>query len=156
MKFLVINDSSEIIEVLTLCFDLHWPEVELLSAREGKKGLELVRQHAPELVILDVNLPEANGLEVLQWLRSFSDVHVIMLSVSDEQDVDIARYLEAGAADYVVLPFSCTDLMERIQAILRRAHGRQGPAPHAGAPGPPQTCSRCLRRWWPQPGARLV
>ncbi len=124
MKFLVINDSSEIIDVLTLCFNLNWPEVELLSASEGEKGLELVRQHAPELVILDVNLPDTNGLEVLQCLRSFSDVPVVMLSVSDEQDVDIGRYLEAGAADYVVLPFSCMDLMERIQTILRRAHGR--------------------------------
>ena len=124
MKFLVINDSSEIIDVLTLCFNLNWPEVELLSASEGGKGLELVRQHAPELVILDVNLPDTNGLEVLQYLRSFSDVPVVMLSVSDEQDVDICHYLEAGAADYVVLPFSCMDLIERIQVILRRAHGR--------------------------------
>lgn len=124
MKFLVINDSSEIIDVLTLCFNLNWPEVELLSASEGGKGLELVRQHAPELVILDVNLPDTNGLEVLQCLRSFSDVPVVMLSVSDEQDVDICHYLEAGAADYVVLPFSCMDLIERIQVILRRAHGR--------------------------------
>ena len=113
MKFLVINDSSEIIDLLSLCFKLHWPEVELLSANEGKMGLVLVRQQGPELVILDINLPDANGLEVLQELRSFSDVPVVILSVSDEQEADIDHYMEEGATDYIVMPFDYVDFIER-------------------------------------------
>ena len=118
MKFLVINDSPEIIDVLSLFFKLHWTEVELLSASEGKKGLELVQEHAPELVILDVNLPDINGLEVLQSLKSFSDRPVIILSASDELDVDIGLYLEEGAADYIVMPFDHVDFIKRCQAAI--------------------------------------
>ena len=123
MKFLVINDSSEIIDLLSLCFKLHWPEVELLSAIEGKMGLVLVRQQGPELVILDINLPDANGLEVLQELRSFSDVPVVILSVSDEQEADIDHYMEEGATDYIVMPFDYVDFIERCRGALDQKRG---------------------------------
>lgn len=123
MKFLIIEDSQEIIDAVSLCLSLRWPQAELLSAGEGKRGLDLVGEAGPDLVILDIGLPDMNGLDVLRSLRSFSDVPVVMLTARD-QDVEIARFLEEGADDYVVKPFSHVEFMGRIQAIFRRAHGR--------------------------------
>ena len=82
-----------------------------------------MEEDAPDLVILDIGLPDMNGLEVLRSLRGFSDVPVVMLTIQD-QDVEIARFLEEGADEYVVKPFSHVEFMGRIQAIFRRAHGR--------------------------------
>jgi len=123
MKFLLIDDSEEIIDAVSLCLSLRWPQAELLSAGEGQKGLEMVEKHQPDLVILDIGLPDMSGLEVLRSLRGFSDVPVVMLTVRG-QDVEIARFLEEGADDYVVKPFSHIEFMGRIQAIFRRAQGR--------------------------------
>ena len=123
MKFLVIDDSQEIIDAVSLCLNLRWPQADVLSSSEGRRGLELVEEAGPDLVILDIGLPDMNGLEVLRSLRGFSDVPVVMLTARG-QDVEIARFLEEGADDYVVKPFSHVELMGRIQAIFRRAHGR--------------------------------
>ena len=123
MKFLVIEDSQEIVDAVSLCLGMRWPEAEVSSAHEGGKGIELVEEDSPDLVILDIGLPDMNGLQVLRTVRSFSDVPIVMLTVQD-QDVEIARFLEEGADDYVVKPFSHVELMGRLQAIFRRAHGR--------------------------------
>jgi DNA-binding response OmpR family regulator len=123
MKFLVIEDSQEIVDAVSLCLSLRWPEAEVLSSSEGTKGLEMVEERAPDLVILDIGLPDINGLDVLRAIRGFSDVPVVMLTARS-QDVEIARYLEEGADEYVVKPFSHVEFMGRIQAIFRRAHGR--------------------------------
>ncbi len=123
MKFLIIDDSQEIIDAVTLCLNLRWPQAELVSANEGQRGIEMVEEEAPDLVVLDIGLPDMSGLEVLRTLRGFSNVPVVMLTVRD-QDVEIARFLEEGADDYVVKPFSHVEFMGRIQAIFRRAQGR--------------------------------
>lgn len=123
MKFLIIDDSPEIVDAVTLCLSMRWPEAQVLSAGEGKRGLELAEKHGPDMVILDIGLPDMNGLEVLRTLRSVSDVPVVMLTIHS-QDVEIARFLEAGADEYVVKPFSHVELLGRLQAIFRRAHGR--------------------------------
>ena len=125
MKFLIIDDNEEIIESVSRCLSLRWPQSDLISADQGKRGLQLARDEAPDLVILDISLPDIGGLEVLRSLRSFSDVPVVILTVRD-QDVEVARFLEEGADDYVVKPFSHVELLGRIQAIFRRAQGRMG------------------------------
>ena len=123
MKILIIEDSAEIVDAVSLCVNLRWPEAEVLSAAEGTRGLELVEEQGPDLVILDIGLPDITGLEVLRTLRGFSDVPVVMLTARS-QDIEIARYLEEGADEYVIKPFSHIEFMGRIQAIFRRAHGR--------------------------------
>ena len=123
MKFLIIDDSPEIIEAVSLCIHLRWPQSEVLSAGEGEQGLELVKEQELDLVVLDVNLPDMGGFDVLRSRREFSDVPVVMLTVRN-QDVEIARFLEEGADDYVTKPFSHVELMGRIQAIFRRAQSR--------------------------------
>ncbi len=123
MKFLLVEDSQEIIDAVSLCIRLRWPTANVVSTSEGKKGVELTERESPDLLILDIGLPDMGGLEVLRSVRSFSDVPVMMLTARG-QDVEIARFLEEGADDYVVKPFSHVELMGRIQAIFRRAHGR--------------------------------
>ena len=123
MRFLVIDDSREIIETLSLCFNVCWPEAQVLRTTQGKRGLELVEEHSPDLVVLDKSLPDINGLDVLRSIRDSSDIPVVMLSAWG-QDAEVDRFLEEGAADYVVKPFDYEDLMERIRKVLRWADRR--------------------------------
>lgn len=122
MKVVVIDDSPEIIEVVSLCFQLRWGDTEVIPAGDGAKGLELIEAEKPDLVILDVGLPDTDGFQVLRQIRLFSPVPVIMLTVRGE-DTDVARGLELGADDYVTKPFSHVELMARVQAVLRRVRG---------------------------------
>ena len=122
MKVVVIDDSPEIIEVVSLCFQLRWSGTTLVSTNEGSKGLELIETENPDAVILDIGLPDMDGFQVLRGIRLFSQVPVIMLTVRDE-DTDIARCLEMGADDYMVKPFNHIELIARVQAVLRRIQG---------------------------------
>jgi DNA-binding response OmpR family regulator len=135
MKVLVIDDSPEVVEVVSLCFEMRWPGVTVLSASDGPTGLRLLRENNPDLVILDVGLPGIDGFQVLRQIRSFSQVPVIMLTVRDA-DTDVARALEAGADDYITKPFSHIALLARVRAVLRRVRrdepGEQEPVFESG------------------------
>ena len=122
MKVVVIDDAPDIVEVVSLCFQLRWSGTEVLSAEEGNKGLELIEAESPDVVILDINLPDIDGFQVIRELRRFSQVPVIMLTVKGK-DTDIARGLELGADDYMVKPFSHIELIARVEAVLRRTRG---------------------------------
>lgn len=122
MKVVVIDDAPDIVEVVTLCFQLRWSGTDVLSAGEGGKGLELIEAENPDIVILDINLPDMDGFTVIRDLRRFSQVPVIMLTVKGE-DTDVAKGLELGADDYMVKPFSHIELIARVEAVLRRVRG---------------------------------
>ncbi len=119
MKVVLINESPDIDEVVTLCFQMRWSGVTVLWANNGNKGLELIKAENPDVVILDIVLPDMDGLQLLREIRCFSQVPVIILTVKGE-DTDIARGLELGADDYIVKPFSHIELLARVQAVLRR------------------------------------
>lgn len=122
MKVVAIDDAAEIAEVVSLCFKLRWSGTTILAASDGASGLDLIEVENPDLVILDVGLPDMNGFEVLREIRRFSQVPVIMLTVKDK-DTDVVRGLELGADDYVTKPFSHIELIARVQAVLRRTQG---------------------------------
>ncbi len=122
MKVLVIEDDPGIIEVVSLCFQLRWSGTTLTSAATGHKGIELVETESPDVVILDIGLPDIDGYHVLREIRRFSDVPVLMLTVRGE-DTDVAKGLELGADDYITKPFSHIELIARVQAVLRRVQG---------------------------------
>jgi len=122
MKVVVIDDAPDIAEVVTLCFQLRWSGTTVVSAGDGTKGLELIEAENPDVVILDIGLPDMDGFQVLREIRRFSQVPVIMLTVKGE-DTDIAKGLELGADDYIVKPFSHIELIARVQAVLRRVKG---------------------------------
>ena len=122
MKVVVIDDAPDIVEVVSLCFQLRWSSTSVVSASEGAKGLELIEAESPDVVILDIGLPDMDGFQVLRELRHFSQVPVIMLTVKGE-DTDVAKGLELGADDYITKPFSHIELIARVQALLRRVQG---------------------------------
>ena len=97
------------------------------TAGSGETALAAFRSHPPDLIVLDVMLPEVDGLSVLRTLREQGDIPVILLTARAEE-VDRVVGLELGADDYMVKPFSPKELVARVRAVLRRAEGRAGPA----------------------------
>jgi two-component system, OmpR family, response regulator VicR len=122
MKVLVIEDNPGIIEVVSLCFQLRWSGTTVISAATGRKGIGLVETESPDVIILDIGLPDIDGYQVLKEIRRFSEIPVIMLTVRGE-DTDVAKGLELGADDYITKPFSHIELIARVQAVLRRSQG---------------------------------
>ena len=119
MKVLVIDDDQGIQDVISIAFELNWPDASLSFAYDGESGLLMLESENPQLVILDIGLPGIDGFDVLKATRSVSSVPIIMLTVRDDQS-DIAKALDMGADDYVTKPFSPLLLMTRAQTVLRR------------------------------------
>ena len=119
MKLLLVDDDPEIRASVRLGFELQWHEVEILEASNGADALRAVEEDLPDLVLLDVGLPDMDGYAVLEGIRAFTSVPVVMLTARDEP-IDKVRGLEAGADDYVGKPFDHLELMARVRAILRR------------------------------------
>jgi DNA-binding response OmpR family regulator len=119
MRLLLVDDDPEIRTSVRVGFELQWRGVEVLEASTGTEGLRLVEERHPDLVLLDVGLPDVDGFAVLREIRAFSGVPVVMLTARDEP-IDTVRGLEAGADDYVAKPFDHLELTARVRAVLRR------------------------------------
>ncbi len=130
MKILVIDDEPEVIESVRLGFTLQWREIDVIGAPSGETGLDSVERDLPDLVLVDIGLPDIDGFEVLRQIRAFSDVPVVMLTAHDDS-MDKVKGLELGADDYVTKPFNHLELMARVKAVLRRL---DMPAPSSRAP----------------------
>ena len=124
-RILVVDDEPAIVDVLV--YNLERANYEVLVARDGNQALNKARQEEPDLIILDLMLPQVDGLEVCRALRRERDVPIIMLTARDSE-VDRVVGLELGADDYVVKPFSVRELMARIGSVLRRVATRQDEA----------------------------
>lgn len=120
MKVLIIEDSAEIVEAISLCLELRWPEVTVSDTAEGTRGIEVLQSDSFDIVILDLNLPDIDGFEVLSRIRSFSSIPIIIVTVRGKEE-EQAKGLEMGADDYIVKPFRPRDLVARVNAALRRA-----------------------------------
>ncbi len=119
MKVIIIEDEKSIIDAINVAFEFRWPEVTLLSSTTGKNGINLVKKEHPDIIILDLNLPDISGFNVLKEIRQFSRVPVIILTVRSD-DADVLRGLETGADDYIIKPFNYLTLLARVKAVLRR------------------------------------
>ncbi len=113
----VIEDEPSIAEVVSLYLKRSGFQVE--TAADGKAAMALLERKIPDLVVLDLMLPEIDGLSLTRWLRDRSDVPIIMLTARREE-IDRIAGLEMGADDYVVKPFSPQELVSRVRAVLRR------------------------------------
>jgi DNA-binding response OmpR family regulator len=120
MRVLIVDDEPDVIKVISMSFRMQQPAWETISAEDGPEALELLEQERPDVVLLDIGLPDMSGLEVLESIRLFSDVPVIMLTVRDDK-LSKVQGLELGADDYVTKPFSHLELLARVRAVLRRA-----------------------------------
>ena len=114
---LVVEDEENLVEALR--YNLEHEGYAVLTAPDGGSGLETARAALPDLVILDVMLPNLDGLEVCRILRRETDVPILMLTAKGEE-IDRVVGLEIGADDYVTKPFSMRELMARVRAMLRR------------------------------------
>ena len=130
MKILVVDDEPDVVESVRLGFTLQWREVDVVGAGSGEAGLDAVENDQPDIVLLDVGLPDIDGFEVLRQVRAFSDVPVVMLTARDDS-MDKVKGLELGADNYVTKPFNHLELMARVKAVLRR---HEMPAPASRAP----------------------
>lgn len=120
MKILVIEDDLALADIIV--FTLHRGGFEVITAYDGQVGLERWEQDQPDLVVLDLNLPKIEGLEVCRRIRMLGKIPIIILSVRNE-DETVVKALELGADDYIVKPFSPTQLVARVRAVLRRSGG---------------------------------
>jgi len=117
-KILVADDEEDIRNLVR--FGLQRDGYEVITAGDGAEALELVREHRPDLCVLDVMMPKLSGIEVLKQLRTdpaLAGLKVILLT-SRAQDLDLDRGFEAGADDYVIKPFSPQELRQRVKRTL--------------------------------------
>jgi two-component system KDP operon response regulator KdpE len=117
-KVLIIDDDVLLVRLVE--HNLSQIEVEVIKAYTGYEGISLVRTQQPDLVILDIVLPDIDGWEVLQRIRQVSKVPIIMLTIKESED-DIVQALDHGADDYCTKPVGMAELAARVQAIFRRA-----------------------------------
>jgi len=120
-RVLVIDDDADIRGLVTELLERAGLSVE--QAEDGRSGLRALHKTPPDLVVLDVSMPDLDGWQTLERIRDLSEVPVLMLTARGEE-LERVRGLQAGADDYVVKPFGRQELLARVQALLRRA-GRE-------------------------------
>ena len=117
-RILVVDDEPSVTDLLA--YNLHKALYDVQTAADGREALRLAREYKPDLILLDLMIPEVDGLDVCRELRKTSDVPIIMITARGEE-IDRVLGLEIGADDYITKPFSVRELMARIKAVLRRA-----------------------------------
>ncbi|MCY1145123.1 response regulator [Actinoplanes sp. Pm04-4] len=118
-RILVVDDDPQILRALRI--NLRAREYDVEVAADGASALKAAAAHAPDLVVLDLGLPDLDGAEVIRGLRGWTTVPIIVLSGRAE-GADKVAALDAGADDYVTKPFGVDELLARIRAVTRRAH----------------------------------
>jgi DNA-binding response OmpR family regulator len=124
-KILIVEDDRHIVALVRYILEREGYEIQV--ARDGVEGLEIAREYKPDLVVLDLNMPRMDGVEMCRRLKSEQDPLVIFLTVHTERTA-MARGYRAGADDYMVKPFELEDLLAHIKALFaRRARGEKAP-----------------------------
>ena len=117
-KILVVDDEERMARFIRL--NLEHDGFQVIEAFRGQEAMDKIRTTMPDLVLLDIMLPDLDGFEVLKMIREISNIPVIMLTAKGEED-DRVKGLELGADDYVTKPFSPRELVSRVKAVLRRS-----------------------------------
>ena len=119
-KILVVDDEERMVRFIRM--NLEHDGFQVSEANNGKQAIQKLRDVTPDLILLDVMMPDLDGFEVLETIREVSNVPVIMLTAKGEED-DRVRGLELGADDYITKPFSPREMVSRVKAVLRRTEG---------------------------------
>lgn len=123
-QVLIIDDESSIRNILKINLESHGFSV--VEAASGSQGIERVRESRPNVIVLDLGLPDCSGISVLKEIRSWSNVPIIVLTVLDDESAKVSL-LESGADDYITKPFSVPELIARVRVSLRN-HPEDGAA----------------------------
>jgi two-component system KDP operon response regulator KdpE len=121
-RILVVDDEERMVRFIRM--NLEQDGYQVTEALNGRQAIDKLRD-TPDLILLDVMMPDIDGFEVLETIRQVSNVPVIMLTAKGEED-DRVRGLELGADDYITKPFSPRELVSRVKAVLRRTEGATG------------------------------
>ena len=122
MKVLIIDNNDDIAKDISFCLQVRYPDANITSVANGENGVRLVKSESPELVLVNSSLPDISTLDVINKIREFSDV--AMLVITDEENpLERAKELEAGADEYVAKPFTPIELLAKVRALLRRVEG---------------------------------
>ena len=116
-EILVIDDEAPIRKLLEITLESN--DYKVWLAETGKEGILMAVNHPPELILLDLGLPDKSGHEILKELRTWYNKAIIILSVQDSEE-DIVKALDNGATDYLTKPFRTAELLARIRAVIRR------------------------------------
>jgi DNA-binding response OmpR family regulator len=120
MKILCVDSSPDILEVQSLSIVMRWPHATVLKAGDGLSGLTLLDAEDPDMLIMDPNLPDVDGHEVVRRMRISSKIPIVFVSRRNDER-DIVKGLSAGADHYITKPFDPLEFLARLQAVLRRA-----------------------------------
>ena len=126
VKILIIDDEKQVRKFLRVCLQAH--DYDILEAETGQSGIEMAALEKPNLIILDLGLPDMDGFEVLAKLREWTKTPILILSVR-ESETEKVKLLDAGANDYMTKPFNTGELMARIRVALRHAYTQEGKNP---------------------------
>lgn len=126
MRFLIVEDDPDAAEAIEISIGLGWPEAKIQIAETGAGALAAMAIEKPDLILLDINLPDKDGFEVCRRIRSFSNVPIIVISARDTE-IDKVKGLELGGDDYITKPFGHMELLARIKAVLRRVEKVESP-----------------------------
>jgi len=119
MKILMIEDDANIINFMETALQIGWPEAKLISVTDGARGIEMSETASPDIILLDLGLPDMNGFDVLKKVRSFSKVPIIITTVSGEENF-VIRGLALGANDYITKPLRPLEMIARMKALTNR------------------------------------
>jgi len=119
---LVVDDDPKLLRLVRR--ELQAEGYRVITASDGETGLQVISEEEPALVLLDIMMPDIDGIEVCRRVRRFSEVPIVMLTAKGQPD-DVVRGLQAGADDYVTKPFSTNELVARVKAVLRRDKFRE-------------------------------
>ena len=119
MKILIIEDDENTVDFIKNVFDVGWPEAEFVFAHNGKDGIGLVEDEKPDIVLLDLGLPDMSGFEVLKQIRHNTEMAIVLMTVRDDES-EIVHGLTLGADEYIIKPFRQLELLARIRALTRR------------------------------------
>src|SRR5512139_497810 len=130
-RILVVDDEPAVTDLLA--YNLRKAHYEVMTAADGRAALRLAGECKPDLILLDLMIPEVDGLDVCRELRKSSGVPIIMITARGEE-IDRVVGLEIGADDYVTKPFSVRELLARIKAVLRRTQPDDAPNENSSGP----------------------
>ncbi len=119
MKILMIEDDASIIDFMDTALQIGWPEARLVSAIHGATGIHMVETESPDIILLDLGLPDMSGFDVLKRIRSFSEAPVIIATVSGEENF-VVKGLALGANDYIAKPLRPLEMIARMKVLTKK------------------------------------
>jgi len=124
MKLLVIDDDENTLDYIKNAFELAWPEARVITAETGEEAIRIAQKDVPDVILLDLGLPDISGFDVLRSIRLHSNAPIMILTVRSEEH-NIVKALSLGADEYLFKPSGQLELVARAKALLRRAIGKK-------------------------------